>query len=189
MITESNTTQLTTLDTLNGIKITWQGKQDWVKFFSSALSILYYLAIFGMIIYFYLSANFGGIPVLAVVITIAFLIYAIYYLFTRVMRLIEALLDHEVIQVEDKGVTIEKSGFLNIERQFVYPVEKIACIRMIAYGVTRSLGLTFASRGTIMTRLKLEGDCIFCRGISEADAVAMLGKIHERFPQYRVAKP
>ena len=55
-------------------------------------------------------------------------------------------------------------------------------------GVTRGLYPVFSVGGDALTRYRLGVDQVFCRGINEADAAVVLGRIHERFPHYRDIK-
>jgi hypothetical protein len=178
-------------DTLNGIKITWQGKRDWNRFANNAFSVFLNLLVIGVIAYyagmgFFSEMTAQTATLIMLVVLGAYMIYRIY---RRMKDLTGALLNHEVIQIDSRAVTIMRSGFLNIEREVVYPAERITSIRTSVSAVNKYLFLNFAMGGDILTRFKLGRDQVFCLGISEADAKDVLEKIQARFPQYRDITP
>jgi hypothetical protein len=177
-------------DTPTGIRITWQGRKDWGRFSSSSLTILVNLLAVGVIAYYTGPGAIGDTNTRIVTLILLTIVgmYLLYRVYNRVKDLTTALLDHEVIQVDAQGVTIEHSGFLNVERQVVHPADRIQSIGITTLGLNRCLFLSFKTGGKILTSYKPGIDPIFCRGISEADATAALAKIQERFPQYRDIK-
>ena len=190
MITDPFTQQFTIEDMLGAIRITWQGKKDMGGILTAGIWFLYNLFLIGLLAYFIQAGgfNFGPSQEVTLIMFILFAVVIMRAMYKRVIRLMEVLLNHEVIQIDSLGVTVERSGFLNIENKVVYPAERISSIRIAITGYARSLGLNFAPGGGFLIRFKLGGNQTFCRGISEADAAAALAKIQERFPQYREIK-
>jgi len=178
-------------DTLTGLRITWQGRKDWGRFTSNSLAILVNLLAVGVIAYYTGPGAIGDTTTRIVTLILLTIIgmYLLYRVYDRVKDLTTTLLNHEVIQVDAQGVTIERSGFLNVERQVVYPADKIQSIRITTLGLTRCLFLSIKTGGEILSRTKLGIDQLFCRDISDAGATATLAKIQERFPQYRDIEP
>jgi hypothetical protein len=191
MTTNPITPQLSFEDTLNGLKITWQGKRDWNRVASNAFSVLVNLLAFGIIAYYAGMGFFSEVASQVLIWAIAALlsVYMIYRIYRRMKDLIGGLLGHEIIQIDDRAVEIERSGFLNIERQVTYPADKINSIRTTAIGVNSCFYLSFRMGGDFLTRSRLSTDQVFCRGISREDAEVILGKVYTRFPQYRDIKP
>ncbi|MGA9397557.1 MAG: hypothetical protein WBV22_04780 [Anaerolineaceae bacterium] len=191
MITNPTTPQLTILDTLSGLQITWQGKKDWGRFFNSVFSLLYNLLfiLLAVILYreglFYMLSPFS----LAGIVIIAVVVYSACRLIEVSLHLMDALLDREIIQIDARSLTIERSGFLNFERHVSIPAERIKNIKLGALGFPKSILVNLTKDGNFLSRFKLSGDVTFCRGISEADVTSVLGKIHERFPRYKDIKP
>jgi hypothetical protein len=174
-------------NTPTGLKITWQGKKDWARFSSNALSILLNLIVIWAIVY-YTDASIlqeSGARSATVILFILAGAYLIYRIFRRVKDLTGSLLDNEIITFDVQAMTIERTGWLNIKRQVTYPADKIQSIRSLNTGATRSLYPVFTVGGDALTRYRLGTDQVFCRGINATDAAELLGKIHARFPQYR----
>jgi hypothetical protein len=186
----STTPQYTLVDTLTGIKITWQGKKDWGRFTSNAFSILLNLAVIGIILYTFITGAYGELlsQTLMRVMIILLAAYMLYRLYRRLKDMTGALLAHEIIQIDNQALTIRRSGFMNIQREVAYPADKIQSICSLSTGVTRSLYPVFSVGGDALTRYRLGVDQVFCRGISEADEEVILSRIHERFPNYRDIK-
>jgi hypothetical protein len=191
MLTDPTNSHFTLSDTLSGISITWQGQRDWSRFTGNALTILINLLAIGVIAYYTSVGAFGDMTTRIVTLFVLTFVgmYLLYRVYRRLQDLTGALLHHESIQIDDQAVTIERSGFLNMERKVAYPADRIQSIRSTTGGSNRSLFLSFKLGGDALTRYGLGNDQVFCRGISEADATTVLGKIHDRFPQYRDVKP
>jgi hypothetical protein len=181
MITDPTTQQFKIEATMTGIRITWIGKREGSRIAGNAITILVNLLAVGVIAYYTGPGSFGDVTTRTVTLILLTIVgmYLLYRIYDRVKDLAATLLNHEVIQVDAQGVTIERSGFLHLQRQVVYTSDKIACIRSVASGNNQSLFLV----------LIVGEPQIFCRGISETDATATLAKIQERLPQYRDIKP
>lgn len=190
MNTDPTMKQLSIEDTFSGIKIIWQGKRNWRRIQANAITFVYYLFFIWLALNWYQKGAFEGISLQAFLwfLVILLVVFVLYYMFKQAVRLLESLLDHELIQLDNRAVTIERSGFLNIKRQVVYPAERIRSIRLTASAVSSSLWIDFAPEVDRSTRIKLPAGTLFCRGIGETDATAVLGRIYERFPRYQEIK-
>ena len=186
-LTNSTTPLYSLEDSLTGLKITWQGKKDWGRFASNAFSILINLVVIGIILYYASTGAYGELlsQTLTFVMIILLTAYILYRLYRRLKDMTAALLAHEVIQIDNLSLTIRRSGFMNIQREVAYPADKIQCIRSLNTGITRGLYPVFSVGGDALTRYRLGLDQVFCRGITGADAAAVLTRIHERFPRFR----
>ena len=189
-LTNSTTPLYTLEDNLTGLKISWQGKKDWGRFSTNAFQILLNLSVIGIIIYYARTGAYGELlsQTLSLVMVVLLGVYMLYRIFRRLKDMTGALLAQEIIQIDDQALTIRRSGFLNIQRAVAYPADKIQSIRSMNTGVTRGLYPVFSVGGDALTRYRLGVDQVFCRGISEADAAVILGRIHQRFPHYREIK-
>jgi hypothetical protein len=189
-LTGPTSPQYTLEDSLTGLKITWQGKKDWGRFSSAAFTILINLFVAGVILWYADIDDYRVIVSQTATLILIILMgaYVIYRIVRKTRELMAALLDHEIIQIDNQTLTIERSGFLNIDRELVYPADKIQSIRASTSGFPHGLYPVFTVGGDALTRYRLGVDQVFCRGINADDAGVLLGKIHARFPQYRDVK-
>ena len=104
---------------------------------------------------------------------------------------LDSLLTTEKIQIDDKSVQIEKSGFQAMERSQTIATDGKASF-FLGRGVGKSLAVTRSkflalmySTGMLYSSLSDPMHC-FLRGISHQDAIEVLEKIKVKFPQYDI---
>jgi hypothetical protein len=188
--TGSTYPQYTLDDSLTGLQITWQGKKDWGRFTSNAFSAFLILGVIGVILYYTSTGAYGELlsQTLTLVLVGLLSMYILYRLYRRLKDMTAALLAHEIIQIDDQTLTINRSGFMNIQREVAYPADQIQCIRSMHSGFAHGLYPVFRLGGDSLTRFRLGMDQVFCRGINQADAGIVLEKIYQRFPHFRDIK-
>jgi hypothetical protein len=183
--------QLNITDSINGLVITYQRPKSWMLtaysfIVSAALFMFLTWAIAQMMTFFTAGADTSTWIIMLIVIPV--------FLFTMLNQIstgLDALLTVEKIQIDDKSVQIEKSGFQSIERNRTIPTDGKTSFFLVR-GVGRSLVVI---KSKFLAQLYSGGmlhsgnlDPMHCclRGISQTDAIDLLEKIKAKYPQYNI---
>ena len=183
--------QYTIEDSINGLVISYQRPKSWqlpvYSFIVSAVLFLFLTwAIAQMMTFFTSGAATSTWIIMLIVVPV--------FLFTMLRSIstgLDSLLTSEKIQIDDKSVQIEKSGFQAMERNQTIATNGKASF-FLGRGIGKSLAVTRSkflalmhSSGMLYSILIDPMHC-FLRGISQEDAIAVLEKIKEKYPQYDI---
>jgi membrane protein YdbS with pleckstrin-like domain len=179
--------------TKDGVHIATRHKQNWSPFLLAILSFLALAAVSLFLILRIVNLVEGGIPPEARAINLVLILIlglSIYILFlVSRLALDNAFLD-EKVAINEKAITIQRSGFLQFKNRKVIPAERIQGIQptiQISSSDSKLVDIFMntskISKISIATRQGTETYPI-CRGISVDDTVTTLDRIHEIYPQY-----
>jgi hypothetical protein len=183
--------QFTIDDSINGLVITYQRPKSWqlpvYSFIVSAVLFLFLTwAIAQMMTFFTSGADTSTWIIMLIVVPV--------FLFTMLRAIstgLDSLLTTEKIQIDDKRVQVEKSGFRAMERSQTILTDGKASF-FLGRGVAKSLAVTRSkflaqmySTGMLYSSLSDPMHC-FLRNISQKDAIEILTKIKSKFPQYNI---
>lgn len=183
--------QYTITDSVNRLVITYQRPRNWqLPVYSFIVSVVLFAfltwAIAQMMTFFTSGAEPSTWIIMLIVVPV--------FLFAMLRAIAtgqDSLLTTEKIQIDDKSVQIEKSGFQAMERSQTIQTDGKASF-FLGRGIAKSLAVTRSkflaqvySSGMLYSSLSDPMHC-FLRGISHQDAIMVLEKIKVKFPQYDI---
>ena len=183
--------QYTIEDTINGLVITYQGRKTWWLMVYPIIWIG--LFIFGMWNFipslFQLPAERISFSYLAW-ITFELALFA-YVLYMTVLVAIDALFDKENITINDRSITIEKSGFQTFIRNKEITTDGKLCFfvvkareSMISFSTSKFISQL--SKIGMLFDYTIDPMRCFMRGIPAKDAVSVMEKINSKYPNYEI---
>ena len=174
-------------ETAQGLRITWQGKQDTFNAIRSGFIILVYIGFASWVSHLLQEMQQQGreLSLASWIVLGITIIYLLSSAIWRVLHVFESLMDRETITIDGQSVSIVRNGPGRLKQQAVIPAAQVKYICQSMAGFNRILYLELTFAGELSTRFKPIALPAFCRGISEADALIVLARIHERFPRYQ----
>jgi hypothetical protein len=183
----SNSIPPTIDDSPQGLRVTWQGKQDTFNAIRSSLIVLIYIAFATWVGHLLRDMRLQGRELslgswIVLGITVAYLVPCVIW---RVFHVIESLMNREIVTINEQSISFMRKGPGRLKQQASIPASQVKYINQAMAGFYRTLYLELTFSGNLLNRLRPIAIPVFCRGIDEANAFVLLRKIHERFPQYQ----
>ncbi|MBN2256748.1 MAG: hypothetical protein JW704_02860 [Anaerolineaceae bacterium] len=178
-------------DSLNGLVISYQRNQNWhhtiYSFIVSAILFVFLTWALAQVQTFFSSGAETSTWIISLVVIGAFL----FTMLREISAGVDSLLTIEKIQVDDRSIQVEKSGFRSMTRSQTFATEGKANFflgrgfqKTLAFHTSKIIA-QFYSTGMLYIN-NLDPMRCFLRGISPADAIEVLEKIKTRFPQYNI---
>jgi len=182
-------------ETPDSFNISSRNQKKWGPFI---LAIVYFLSLLTIATLLVISAigllRGDATPVASAGNTFLLLVIGLvlFSLYLEPFRLLDSVFLREDLRITDSSITIEKSGFLMFKKRKVIPIEKILgikpTIQLSAQGnklVDIFMNTLNDGKLSIVTSRALAPIYQVCRGLSPDEAIMVLDKILDRFPQYQ----
>jgi hypothetical protein len=190
--TRSNTPNRIAIENpMGSIKITIHSRKKWGMFLFASIPLLFPVCI--LVIVFGLGLLYGlpqkDFPLeMKVGLLLGPWIF-LYFIYLNFRGALKYVLDKEIIEIDDQGIRIEKSGFLNFKKKRSYHTEEIRGITSSFspnnfFGDLMRSPLGLPNYGAFLLWTEYGRDN-FGGGVSEAQAQGILDYICKKFPRYR----
>lgn len=180
-------------ETKDTIRFSIRNKQDWTQFMLAVVSLLSLIAVVVFMLVRLISSLTDGVAPntnTTLVFWISGLVL-LTVLFVTGQSVNNAFLQEDV-EITEKSISIERSGFLGLRRKKVIPVENIGGISlMIQLSADNSslgdllMNTTRIGKLVITTRQRMLPKYHLCRGISSDEVRQIVDKVLDKFPQYK----
>jgi len=182
-------------ETDDTIKFSIRSEKDWLQYLLAIVSLLSLIAVIIFIIVSIINLLRGGVTPDATLDPFFLFLISSLVLFGITIGARQSLYNAfllENIEITERSITIEKSGFLRFRGKKVIPVARVKGIslRIQLSAQKNSLGdllLNTSKIGKllIITRQRMTPIYPICRGISTDEVILIVDKILIKFPQYK----
>jgi hypothetical protein len=179
---------------ISSIKFTIQGGKRTGWFLLSFIELLVigfcFMPLLGLVIANYLHKYLPAI--LQGIIIIFLLVLYLFIIYKKSLETFDYIFDQEIIEIDDRQITIEKTGFLELGYKKVFLAEKIKGITssfsaLSQFNFLSHLPFSSSNIGAFMIWYKhgMRPFYNFGRGVSQPEVQNMLNAIYTKYPKYR----